>query len=62
MLQSYKDALHYEVVAQTAHKIEKVAKELSSLHKASILNNERIEVRKKHLLKYADELSNLLQH
>ena len=60
MLQSDKDALHYEVVAQTAHKIEKVATELARLHKDSILNNERIELRKKHLLKYLDELSNLL--
>ena len=60
MLQSDKDALHYEVVAKTAHKIEKVATELALLHKDSILNNERIELRKKHLLKYLDELNNLL--
>ena len=60
MLQSDKDALHYEVVAQTAHKLEKVATELALLHKDSILDNERIELRKKHLLKYLDELSNLL--
>ena len=62
MLQSDKDSLHYEVVAQTAHKIEKVATELSRLHKDSILDNKRIELRKKHLLKYLYELSNLLQH
>lgn len=60
MLQSDKDALHYEVVAQTAHKIEKVTTELERLHKDSILDNERIELRKKRLLKYLDELSNLL--
>ena len=62
MLQSDKDALHYEVVAKTAHKIEKVATELARLHKYSILDNERIELRKKHLLKYLDELSNLLAY
>ena len=62
MLQSDKDALHYEVVAQTAHKVEKVATELARLHKDSILDNERIELRKKHLLKYLDELSNLLAY
>ena len=60
MLQSDKDALHYEVVAQTAHKVEKVSTELARLHKYSILDNERIELRKNHLLKYLDELSNLL--
>lgn len=60
MLQSDKDSLHYEAVAQTAHKIEKVATELACLHKDSILDNKRIELRKKHLLKYLDELSNLL--
>ncbi len=60
MLQSDKDALHYEVVAQKAHTIEKVATELARLHEASILNNERVELRKKHLLKYLDELNKLL--
>ena len=62
MLQSDKDALHYEVVAQTAHKVEKVATELARLHKDSILDNGRIELRKKHLLKYLDELSNLSRY
>lgn len=61
MLQSDKDALHYEVIAQTAHKIEKVAKELSCRYKDSFINNERIELKKKHLLKYFDELSKLMQ-
>lgn len=61
MLQSEKDALHFSVIAATAHKIEKVAGELSSLHKESFLSNERIQLRKNHLVKYFNELNNLMQ-
>ena len=61
MLQSDKDALHADVIANTAHKIETVAKELSSLYKDSFINNERIELRKNHLVKYFNELNNLVQ-
>ena len=55
-----KSALHYKVIANTAHKIEKVANELSILYKDSFISNERIELRKKHLKKYFDELTNLI--
>ena len=61
MLKSDKDALHYDVVANTAHKIEVVAKELSSLYKDSFINNDRVQLRKKHLIKYFNELNNLIQ-
>jgi hypothetical protein len=61
MLQSDKDALHADVIANTAHKIEKVAQELSSLYKDSFINNERIELRKNHLVKYFNELNELMQ-
>lgn len=61
MLQSDKDALHADVIATTAHKIEKVAQELSSLYKDSFINNERIKLRKNHLVKYFNELNELMQ-
>lgn len=61
MLQSDKDALHAKVIADTAHKIEIVAKELSSLYRDSFINNERVNLRKNHLTKYFTELSNLIQ-
>lgn len=61
MIQSDKEALHYDVIANTAHKIETVSKELSSLYKDSFINNERVQLRKNHLVKYFNELNNLLQ-
>ena len=61
MLQSDKDALHAKVIADTAHKIEKVAQELSSLYKDSFINNDRVNLRKTHLMKYFNELNNLIQ-
>ena len=61
MLQTDKEALHAKVIANTAFKIEKVAQELSSLYKDSFINNERIELRQKHLVKYFDELKDLMQ-
>lgn len=61
MLQSDKDALHYDVIANTAHKIEKVAEELANLHRDSIINNDRIKLRKLHLCKYFNELNSYLQ-
>jgi len=61
MIQSDKEALHYDVIANTAHKIEVVSKELSSLYKDSFINNERVQLRKNHLVKYFNELNNLLQ-
>jgi hypothetical protein len=61
MLQSDKDALHAKVIADTAHKIEKVAQELSSLYKDSFINNDRVQLRKNHLVKYFNELNELMQ-
>jgi len=61
MLQSEKDALHADVIANTAHKIEKVSQELSSLYKESFINNERVQLRKNHLIKYFNELNELIQ-
>lgn len=61
MLQSDKDVLHAKVIADTAHKIEKVAQELSSLYKDSFINNDRVQLRKNHLVKYFNELNELMQ-
>lgn len=60
MSQSDKMALHYSVIANTAHRIEKVAKELEAIHKASIFNEAKAGLRKHHLEKYAKELEGLL--
>lgn len=59
MIDSDKIALHYEVIADIAHKIEKVSKELSVLYKDSIFNEKRVNLRKEHLKKYIKELEEL---
>lgn len=59
MLQSDKIALHYEVIANTASKIEKVSKELSTLYKEPFFNIRRVNLRKRHLRKYIKELEEL---
>lgn len=56
MLQTDKMSLHYEVLANQAHKIEKVARELVALYKASRTNNTRIDLKEKHLQQYLKEL------
>lgn len=61
MYQDEKDALHAKVIADTAHKIKKVANELSDLYKGSFINTERVELRKRHLIKYFNELNELMQ-
>ena len=55
-----KTILHYEVIANTAHKIEKVAKELSALYSNSILNTRKAEIRNKALEQYIKELTKIL--
>lgn len=60
MIDSDKIALHYKVIADTAHKIEKVSKELSVLYTDSIFNEKRANLRKKHLEEYIKELEVLL--
>ena len=58
-----KTILHYEVIANTAHKIEKVAhkiekvaKELAALYSNSILDTRKAEIRNKALEQYIKEL------
>lgn len=60
MLESDKIALRHEVIANTASKIEKVSKELSSLYKSSFFNEGRANLRKGHLKKYVEELNELI--
>lgn len=61
MTQLDKDALHARVIACTARKIEKVTQELSNLYRDSRINNERVELRKGHLIEYFNELNKLIQ-
>ena len=60
MTDSDKIALHYKVIADMAHKIEKVSKELSVLYTDSIFNEKRANLRKKHLEEYIKILEELL--
>lgn len=60
MIDSDKIALHYKVIADTAHKIEKVSKELSVLYTDSIFNEKRANLRKKHLEEHIKVLEELL--
>lgn len=53
-------ALHYEVIAQTAHKIERVAEELSKLYQDDWFEESRVELRKNHFAKYVEELKQLI--
>lgn len=55
-----KTALHYSAIANTAHKIERVAEELSDLYKADWFQASQVELRKKHLAKYFQELQQLI--
>lgn len=61
MLQSDKDALHFDVIANTAHKVEIVAQDLASMYRNSIISVKDIKRKKKHLCEYFNELNNLLQ-
>ena len=56
MLQSEKQALHYEVIANTAHKVEKIAKQLATLYNESYINNNEINRNLKNLESYYNEL------
>lgn len=57
---SDKIALHYEVISNIAHKIEKVSKQLSSIYKDSYFDEKKADIRKKHLKRYLRELNELL--
>jgi hypothetical protein len=61
MTKTDKDALHFKVIADTAHKIEIVSKELSSLYEESFFRADRVQLRKSHLVKYFNELNELMQ-
>ena len=56
MLQTERQALHYEVIANTAHKVEKIARQLATLHNNSYINNNEINRNLKNLERYYDEL------
>ena len=60
MTDSDKIALHYKVIADMAHKVEKVSKELSVLYTDSIFNEKRANLRKESLEKYIKILEELL--
>ena len=60
MLESDRIALHYDVIANTAHKVEKVSEELASLYRENFFSVSRAELRRQHLAKYAKELKSLL--
>ena len=56
MLQTERQALHYEVIANTAHKVEKIARQLATLYNDSYINNNEINRNLKNLERYYDEL------
>lgn len=60
MTDSDKLALHYEVIANMAHTVEKVSRELSILYTDSIFNEKRVNLRKESLEKYSKILEELL--
>ena len=60
MTDSEKIASRYKVIANMAHKIEKVSKELSVLYTDSIFNEKRVNLRKKCLEEYTKVLEGLL--
>lgn len=60
MIDSDKIALHYKVIVDMGHKVEKVSKELSILYTDSIFNEKRVNLRKESLEKYIKILEELL--
>lgn len=60
MTDSDKIALHYKVIADMAHKVEKVSKKLSVLYTDSIFNEKKVNLRKECLEKYIKVLERLL--
>ena len=56
MVQTERQALHYEVIANTAHKVEKIARQLATLYNESNINNDEIDRNLKNLERYYDEL------
>ena len=60
MTASEKIASRYKVIADMAHKVEKISKELSALYTDSIFNEKRANLRKKHLEEHVKVLQVLL--
>ena len=60
MTDSDKIASRYKVIANMAHKVEKVSKELSVLYTDPIFNEKRANLRKKCLEEYIKVLEVLL--
>jgi hypothetical protein len=61
MLQSDKDALHFDVIANTAHKISIVSQHLAHMYRGSTIFAEDVKHKKDLLCNYFNELNNLLQ-
>ena len=61
MTSTEKIVLHYQVIANMGHTIEKVANDLANLNAASYANVDKIKLRKQHLAKYFSELARLVQ-
>lgn len=61
MTTTEKTVLHYQVIANMAHTIEKVAIDLADLNNAGYANSDKINLRKQHLAKYFSELARLVQ-
>ena len=57
MLQTERQALRYEVIANTAHKVEKIARQLATLYNNSYIDNNEINRNLKNLENYYDELT-----
>ena len=57
MLQTERQALHYEVIANPAHTVEKIARQLATLYNDSYINNNEINRNIKNLENYYDELT-----
>ena len=56
MLQTERKALHYEVIANTEHKVEKIARQLATLYNDSYIDNNEIDRNLKNLERYYNEL------
>ena len=56
MLQTERQALLYKVIANTAHKVEKITRQLATLYNYSYINNNEIDRNLKKLERYYDEL------
>lgn len=62
MLQSDKTALHYSVISNTAHTIEKIAKDLSAVYNAPYFDEKKANFKKEHLKKYMKQLEELINN